>query len=69
MHGLGDALSAVVVTLLVLELRVPEVAIALGQLARTQVLTQPLAEVLPRVIVVFVTFLVKCMSWLTHTRF
>ncbi|MFK7604043.1 TMEM175 family protein [Deinococcus sp. SM5_A1] len=68
-RSLSDGVSAVVVTLLVLEPRVPEMAVTLGQLARTRPLTQALAEVLPRVIVAFVTFLVAGMGWLIHARF
>ncbi len=68
-HGLSDGVFAIVVTLLVLELRLPEVAGSLGSAARAQELSGALLELLPRLIVFAVTFLVAGVSWISQTRF
>ncbi|QFP76448.1 TMEM175 family protein [Deinococcus sp. AJ005] len=68
-HGLSDGVFAIVVTLLVLELHIPEIAGTLSSAERAQELNSALVELLPRLLVFFVTFLVAGVSWVSQTRF
>lgn len=68
-HGLSDGIFAIVMTLLVLELRVPEQAGELAQAAREAHFAADLAALLPRLIVYAFTFLIAGVSWLSHTHF
>lgn len=68
-HGLSDGVFAIVVTLLVLELRVPEIGGALGSAARAAELGQAVVDLLPRLLIFAVTFVVAGISWLSQARF
>lgn len=60
--GLSDALFAIVLTLLVLELKLPEAAHALGDAA----LAQAFAKLWPKLLAYLLTFLVAGLYWVAH---
>ena len=68
LHGLSDGVFAIVMTLLVLELGVPEVARGLSQAAQTAVINQALIDLLGKIFIYVLTFLVTGLSWLSHSR-
>ncbi|WP_156952919.1 TMEM175 family protein [Deinococcus frigens] len=65
--GMGNGVFAIVITLLVLELRPPGISGVLDGAGRAQELNGAILNLLPRLIVFFVTFLVAGISWVSHT--
>ena len=68
LHGLSDGVFAIVMTLLVLELRVPETIRDLSRLAENTAVTDTLIALSGKVGIFILTFLVTGLSWLSHTR-
>ncbi|AWN23137.1 hypothetical protein DKM44_07780 [Deinococcus irradiatisoli] len=71
LHGLSDGVFAIVMTLLVLELRLPELAGevgALGPAAQNAEVLQGLADLTGKLSIYFMTFVVTGLSWLGHSR-
>lgn len=65
LKALSDGVFAIVMTLLVLELRIPEVA----RLDAEKELLRGLVLLLPKFIAFIVTFLISGLYWVVHTRF
>lgn len=68
LHGLSDGVFAIVMTLLVLELNVPEVARGLSEVAERAAVNQGLTDLIGKVAIYVLTFLVTGLSWLSHSR-
>ncbi|TSA85634.1 DUF1211 domain-containing protein [Deinococcus detaillensis] len=68
LHGLSDGVFAIVMTLLVLELNVPGVARTLSQAAQSAAVNQTLLDLIGKVGIYILTFLVTGLSWLSHNR-
>ncbi|WP_019588245.1 TMEM175 family protein [Deinococcus apachensis] len=68
-HSLSDGVFAIVMTLLVLELRVPEQVRGLGQVARDARLAGELVTLAPRLVIYAFTFIIAGLNWLSHVRF
>lgn len=61
----SDAVMAIAITLLAIDLRVPEIAPALA----TQQLAASLAAIKPRFLTFFISFLVIAIYWVSHHRY
>ena len=68
LHGLSDGVFAIVMTLLVLELNVPEVARGLAQGAEAAAVNEALVGLIGKLAIYALTFLVTGLSWLSHSR-
>ncbi|GAA4021229.1 TMEM175 family protein [Deinococcus rubellus] len=68
LHGLSDGVFAIVMTLLVLQLNLPEVARGLGEVAERAAVNQALIDLLGKLAIYVLTFLVTGLSWLSHSR-
>lgn len=68
LHGLSDGVFAIVMTLLVLELNLPEIARGLNQAAEAAAVNQALTGLIGKLGIYVLTFLVTGLSWLSHSR-
>ncbi|WP_161882121.1 TMEM175 family protein [Deinococcus alpinitundrae] len=68
LHGLSDGVFAIVMTLLVLELNVPEVVRGLGQAAEAAAVNEALISLIGKLAIYALTFVVTGLSWLSHSR-
>ncbi|MCL6527530.1 MAG: DUF1211 domain-containing protein [Thermaceae bacterium] len=66
--GLSDGIFAIALTLLVLELRVPELANGLSLAQARSAFDQELLRLIPRLIFFALTFYVGSLTWLSHHR-
>ncbi len=67
-HGLSDGVYAIVMTLLVLELHVPELADGLSRAAENAEVFRHLTELSGKLTIYAMTFLVTGLSWISHSR-
>jgi uncharacterized membrane protein len=65
-EALSDGVFAIALTLLVLELKIPEVGEGLSQAQTTDALVQALVGLLPKVWVYVLTFLLIGIYWIAH---
>jgi uncharacterized membrane protein len=66
--GLSDGIFAIALTLLVLELRVPELASGLSPAQARAAFNQELANLVPKLIFFALTFYIGGLAWISHHR-